>query len=146
MLEYKVIPAPRKPQRSKGAKTTTERFAVGLEATLNEMGAAGWSFVRAETLPVDERHGFMRKVVEEFHTVLVFCRPQVTQSAPEPAEHRRPVFFADKEPPASAAPSLGAATDTGPAVKTGVRAEKDAPEPDTKPDKPARKPPGKAKK
>jgi hypothetical protein len=142
MLEYKVIPAPRKPHRSKGAKSTTERFAVGLEETLNEMAADGWSFVRAETMPVDERQGMMRKLVEEFHTVLIFSRPQLRPSASEPAEQRRPVFYAEKAPAESAAPSLGAATDTGPDVKTSIRAEKDTPTAD----KPARKTPSKPKK
>jgi len=143
MLEYKVIPAPRNAQRKKGAKTATERFSVGLEETLNDMAADGWSFLRAETLPVDERQGVMRKVVEEFHTVLIFSRPHLRPAATEPAEQRRPVFYAEKDAAKSSAPSLGAATDPGPDVKTGARADKAAPDADA--EKPARKKSAKAK-
>ena len=137
MYEYKVIPAPRKAQRSKGAKGTTERFAIGLQATLNEMGASGWSFVRSETLPVDERHGLLRKVVEEFHTVLIFRRPLTNHAAAEEVSgQHRLKFFAEKAPAPSktSAPALGAANDAALIATPEIRAEK---EPE---DKPARKP------
>ena len=132
MFEYKVIPAPRKAQRTKGARGTTERFAVGLQGLMNEMGVDGWSYVRAETLPVDERHGVLRKAVEEFHTVLIFTRPlavrPVAESAPEP---RRPHFFAENAPAKGSGPTLGAATDsdaddTGGKVTPEIRAQKDS--------------------
>jgi hypothetical protein len=148
MYEYKVIPAPRKAQRSKGAKGTTERFAVGLQATLNEMGIGGWSFVRSETLPVDERHGLLRKVVEEFHTVLIFRRPLTPHTATEDtAAQHRPKFFAEKTPAEAAAPALGAATDAEVIATPEIRAEKEPEaEPEDKPAaKKAKKPAAKAK-
>ncbi len=152
MYEYKVIPAPRKAQRSKGAKGTTERFAIGLQAALNEMGASGWSFVRSETLPVDERHGLLRKVVEEFHTVLIFRRPLTNHAAAEEsAAQHRPKFFAEKAPAEASAPALGAATDAKVIATPQIRAEKEPKaEPEEKPAKEkaaskAKKPAAKAK-
>lgn len=145
MYEYKVIPAPRKALRSKGAKGTTERFAVGLQAALNEWGGAGWSYVRAETLPVDERHGLLRKTVEEFHTVLIFRRPLTphAENAAAP-EHHRPRFFAEKAPAEVKAPALGAATDTEVKATPEIRAEKEPAEETSA--KPAKKPAAKARK
>lgn len=143
MFEYKVIPAPRKAQRSKGAKGTTERFAIGLQAALNEVGASGWSYVRSETLPVDERHGLWRKAVEEFHTVLIFRRPLTPHAVAEeaPAQRNRPKFFAEKAPAEASAPALGAATDTEAKVTPEIRAEK---KPQAEPEeKPAAKTPKK---
>lgn len=132
MFEYKVIPAPRKPVRAKGAKGTTERFAVGLQGLMNELGAEGWSYLRAETLPVDERHGILRKPVEEFHTVLIFARPladrpQSAQPAADPIPApapRSPHLFAEKTPAKASAPALGAATDGGAKTTPEIRAEK----------------------
>jgi hypothetical protein len=146
MYEYKVIPAPRKAQRTKGAKGTTERFAIGLQATLNELGASGWSFVRSETLPVDERHGLLRKAVEEFHTVLIFRRPLTARAATEEASgQHRLKFFAEKAPaPAkTSAPALGAANDAEVIATPEIRAEKEPkaqPEEKEPEDKPATKP------
>jgi hypothetical protein len=131
MFEYKVIPAPRKAQRTKGARGTTERFAVGLQGLMNEMGADGWSYVRAETLPVDERHGVLRKAVEEFHTVLIFTRPLTARPVAESSsEPRRPHFFAETAPAKGSGPALGAATgsdadDTGGKATPEIRAQKE---------------------
>lgn len=148
MYEYKVIPAPRKAQRNKGAKGTAERFALGLQATLNEVGANGWSYVRSETLPVDERHGLLRKSVEEFHTVLIFRRPLTSHTATEeaPAQHR-PKFFAEKAPTEASAPALGSATGADERATPQIRAER---EPQAAPEgkpaaKKAKKPAAKAK-
>lgn len=51
--EYKVIPAPRRGEKARGAKTTEDRFALALTELLNAMAAEGWDYLRAETLPVD---------------------------------------------------------------------------------------------
>lgn len=108
MFEYKVIPAPRRGQRTKTAKGTSGRFAYAMEVTLNELATDGWEYVRAESLPADERHGMMRKKVEEYHNVLIFRR--ATNATEEPAVIQTPArpFFAAPAP-APVAPKLGPA-------------------------------------
>ena len=53
--EYTVIPAPARGEKTKGAKTGIERFAATLSDALNDMARDGWEYVRAETLPAEER-------------------------------------------------------------------------------------------
>jgi hypothetical protein len=71
--EYKVVPAPRTAIKEKGAKTTDARFAVTLTRLMNELGAEGWEYQRAESLPCDERRGLTGRVETTQH-VLVFRR------------------------------------------------------------------------
>lgn len=80
--EYRVVPAPRAAAKEKGAKTTDARFAVTLTRLMNELGAEGWEYQRAETLPCDERRGLTGRVETTQH-VLVFRRERdVAQPAP----------------------------------------------------------------
>ena len=55
--EFKVIPAPRRGEKARDAKTPEDRFALALTGVLNQMGREGWDYVRADTLPFDERSG-----------------------------------------------------------------------------------------
>lgn len=82
-FEYRVIPAPTRGQKVKGAKTADARFAHAIEAQLNEMAADGWQFHRAETLPSVERSG-LTSTTTTYRSVLVFQRP-VAGAAAEPA-------------------------------------------------------------
>lgn len=88
--EYRVVPAPRIAAKEKGAKTTDARFAATLTRLMNELGADGWEYQRAETLPCDERRGLTGKVETTQH-VLVFRREK------------------DAAAPALRAPAIGAA-------------------------------------
>lgn len=97
--EYKVIPAPRRGEKSREAKTTEDRFALALTTLMNQLGRDGWDYVRAETLPCDERSGFMGVKTTEQH-MLVFRRA-VGEEAGAPLAAPR---VAD-------APRLGPATD-----------------------------------
>ncbi len=90
--EYKVVPAPRKARKVKGAKTPEARFAYALQEVMNEHAALGWEFQRAETLPCDERQGLTSSQTV-FRDLLVFRRPRDAQRTeaqedvhPEPAE------------------------------------------------------------
>lgn len=90
-FEYKVVPAPSKGQKAKGVKTPEGRFALSVEAVLNEMGADGWEYLRAELLPSDERSGLTGTTVH-WRNVLVFRRPLATDSetkATAPAAERQ---------------------------------------------------------
>ncbi len=93
--EYTVIPAPNRGEKTKGARSGIERFAHALTGQINDMAAQGWEYVRAETLPCEERAGLTgRNTV--YHNVLVFRRamqdavqalPPVTarSATPQPA-------------------------------------------------------------
>ena len=71
-FEYKVVPAPRRGIRTKGAKGTAGKFAGAMESILNELAASGWEYVRAESLPVDERQGLSMRKTESYQNVLIF--------------------------------------------------------------------------
>lgn len=71
--EYSVIPAPDRGEKTRGAKTASDRFSVALTAALNEMAAEGWDYLRAETLPSEERSGLTGRTTV-YHNVLVFRR------------------------------------------------------------------------
>jgi len=71
--EYKAIPAPTRGTKAKGVKTTADRFALTLTDALNEQSADGWEFVRAETLPCEERSGLTSKTTS-FQHLLIFRR------------------------------------------------------------------------
>ncbi len=71
--EYKVIPSPAKGQKAPGVKTPEGRFALSVEAALNEMAAQGWEYQRAELLPSEERSGLTGSATH-WRTVLVFRR------------------------------------------------------------------------
>lgn len=72
-FEYKVVPAPTKGQKAKGVKTPEGRFALSVESLLNEMGAEGWEYLRAELLPSEERTGLTGSATN-WRNVLVFRR------------------------------------------------------------------------
>jgi hypothetical protein len=80
-FEYKVMPAPRRGTRVKGAKGPTGRFANAMETTLNKLAADGWEYIRAESLPADERHGITMRKVETYQNVMIFRRLADTANA-----------------------------------------------------------------
>ncbi len=71
--EYRVVPAPKRGIKVAGAKTTEDRFAQALQATMNAMGAEGWTFLRSDTLPCEERQGLTGKATT-YQTMLIFSR------------------------------------------------------------------------
>lgn len=110
--EYKAVPAPTSGTKAKGVKTPENRFALSLTNLLNEMSGEGWEYVRAETLPSEERKGLTgRETVE--HNILIFRRwtgPSPLQAMIE-GGHAAPealtAHFADDIPDA---PPLGPAS------------------------------------
>jgi hypothetical protein len=72
-FEYKVVPAPVRAEKVRGVKTVQDRFAATLAAVMNDLGRDGWEYLRADTLPVEERMGFTgRQTV--FQNMLIFRR------------------------------------------------------------------------
>lgn len=104
--EYKVVPAPRRGEKVKGAKTVEDRFAVALARVMNEQGAEGWEYLRADTLPCEERVGLTGKATH-FHHMLVFRRALAPGAAAQTAA-TTPVLVA--EAPAGTPPALPPAT------------------------------------
>ncbi|MEM8850153.1 MAG: DUF4177 domain-containing protein [Pseudomonadota bacterium] len=85
--EYRVVPAPRKGEKAKGVRSGEGRFALAMSRLFNRMGADGWEYVRADTLPAEERVGLTGKEVR-YHALLVFRRatapqPQIVQQVIE---------------------------------------------------------------
>lgn len=71
--EYKVVPAPQRGEKARGVKTAEARFALAIERLMNEMGEDGWEYVRAETLPSEERAG-LTGTATQWRNLLVFRR------------------------------------------------------------------------
>lgn len=94
--EYKVVPAPTKGVRAPGIKGNDARVAYALEQVMNEYGADGWEYIRADTLPFEERSRLTR-VETKYKNLLVFRRamdgsvrtwspaPVATVVVPQPA-------------------------------------------------------------
>ena len=99
-FEYKVVPSPRKGEKSREAKTVPDRFALTLTQLMNRMGLDGWEYLRADALPCDERVGLTGSKTT-FQSVLVFRR--VLDAAAGPLQ------LTAAEPPAVFVPTLGSA-------------------------------------
>jgi hypothetical protein len=72
-FEYKAMPAPHQGKKARGVKTTGDRFALSMTDALNEMAEEGWEYVRAETLPCDERKG-LTGTQTTYQNILIFRR------------------------------------------------------------------------
>ncbi len=117
-FEYKVVPAPRRGEKARSAKTTEDRFAYAVQSLMNAMAAEGWEYVRADTLPCDERSG-LTGTKTSFQNLLIFRRDLaldeempafVATDRLAPARVPDPVpRLGAAEAPAGVAPSLGSA-------------------------------------
>lgn len=107
--EFKVIPAPRRAEKLRGVKTTEDRFALSLTAVMNDLGREGWDYLRADTLPVDERVGFTGSKTT-YQNMLVFRRVLAEDAVDAPKLEQVIVpRLGPAEVPAGAAPALGPA-------------------------------------
>lgn len=107
--EYKVVPAPRRGEKARGARSTEDRFALALATLMNGLGRDGWEYLRADTLPVEERHGLTGRLSTSYQNMLIFRR--VLDQATEP----------EAEAPALAAPTgAGSPSDSGSARLASV--------------------------
>ncbi|SEW20194.1 hypothetical protein SAMN05444851_2088 [Aliiroseovarius sediminilitoris] len=81
-FEYEAIPAPRKGKKARGIKTSEDRFANAVTELLNDMAADGWEYLRADTLPSEERSGFTGRTTV-YQNILVFRRALVLDETVE---------------------------------------------------------------
>ena len=114
-FEYKVIPAPRRGEKARGVKTTEDRFAYALTQLMNQLGAEGWEYVRADALPCEERVG-LTGTKTTFQNVLVFRRPVGALAADDRPTTR--LLLSDPAP--AAGPRLGPAEAPMPASSPSV--------------------------
>lgn len=118
VYEYRVVPAPNRGEKARGVKTPPDRFAHALTSLLNDMARTGWEYLRADTLPSEERTGFTKRTTV-YHSVLVFRRSTLARAETETEAPRR-LLTADqpegKAPPLrieTEAPAKPAATGRG---------------------------------
>ncbi|WP_114964566.1 DUF4177 domain-containing protein [Alkalilacustris brevis] len=131
--EYRAVPAPSRPDKVKGLKNSEDRLARSLTELMNRMAAEGWQYLRADTLPCQERRGLFGRRETKHHTLLIFRRAAGTavqapagdlQAGADIAQVATPQGPAPRHaadagaPPLSRAPATGPATEpaTGPAV------------------------------
>ncbi len=129
-FEYKVVPAPNRGEKARGAKTPADRFAQALTSMMNDLGRDGWEFVRADTLPAEERSGLTRRTTV-YHSVMVFRRP-VSEVPVEEAPRK----LLTAEAPAGKAPPVRIAADPAPARPLDG-AQEDTPDSGSEPSKDA---------
>ncbi len=105
MMQYKVVPAPRRGLKGKGVRGSEGKFANALETVMNELAAEGWQYLRTDTLPAEEREGLMGRTTV-FQNMLVFQRPMAVE---QPTQQD---VTAAMVAPAVAAPAVMAAATT----------------------------------
>ncbi len=98
-FEYIVVPAPTKGLKAKGLRSPEARFAHALATAMNTLGKDGWDYVRADTLPAEERQG-LTKTRTVYHNMLVFRRPVAEDVVEMPAD---PVELEKATPPVAEA-------------------------------------------
>jgi len=72
-FEYKVVAAPKKTRSFKGVRRHEDQFAAVLAEAMNDLAGSGWEYLRAESLPCEEKTGLTSRV-ESYQSVLVFRR------------------------------------------------------------------------
>lgn len=108
-FEYKVVPAPVRGLKAPGVKSNEDRFALALETAMNEAASDGWEYIRADTLPCEQRDGLISKTTV-YQNMLVFRRTKPSSSAPKMKPQRQSTPAPSVNPPAPAvvAPAVAA--------------------------------------
>ncbi len=118
--EYKVVPAPAKGQKAKGVKSAEGRFALAIEQLLNDLGADGWEYQRADLLPSEERAGLTGSTTN-WRNVLIFRRAlevgHASEIVPVAAPPIAAPVAAEPETPEVRAPEVQAPEETTPEVR-----------------------------
>lgn len=103
--EYRVVAAPRKGKSGKGVKGGPAKFANAISGLMNEMAQDGWEYLRADTLPCEERQGLTSKTVK-YHSMLVFRRGLADEAEPD----EEPLALEHHEPEPEAEPEAAVET------------------------------------
>ncbi|MGF1660388.1 MAG: hypothetical protein ACFCUS_13255 [Rubrimonas sp.] len=78
---YKVVPAPRRAKKMRGAKTPAEALAMAFEAVMAEQAQAGWEYLRCDLAPMEVKSGLFGRATETHQALMVFRRPAQGQVA-----------------------------------------------------------------
>ncbi len=104
--EYKVVGAPEKPRRVRGAKSGSDRLAVAFEEVLREEAVDGWEYLRTDTLPITEKTSWFAHPREVRRAVMVFRRPvDAVWQRPAGEARQEPAQSPDQSPAQSPAQS-----------------------------------------
>lgn len=119
LYEYRVVPAPSRGEKARGVKTTADRFALTLTGVMNALGREGWEYLRADTLPCEERVGLTGSK-STFQHLLIFRRA-IAEAGVMPVAAPAPLELTAEKAvprlgPATAGEDAGAAPELGPAV------------------------------
>ncbi len=79
--EYRVEPAPDRPERRKGVKGAAARYAATLAQLMNELGRDGWTYHRSDTLTFQDRSGWLSRATTVTVQMLVFRRARAADAA-----------------------------------------------------------------
>ena len=116
-FEYKVVPSPQRGEKARGVKSAQDRFALAISNLMNALGREGWEYLRAETLPSEERTGFTGRTTV-YHSLLVFRRPVGAASSLPVAADPAAIPLLSTEASVAEAPRIVALPE-GPAPKLG---------------------------
>ena len=122
--EYKVIPAPNRGEKIRGLKTTGDRFAHSMTELMNDMARDGWEYLRADTLPCEERSGLTSRTTT-YQNLLTFRRiPAAVAAVEMPKALAAPAAAPTPAPqsPLVAAPGLTPAGQSSAAEPEPLRA------------------------
>jgi hypothetical protein len=107
--EYKVVPAPKQGLKARGVKGPEDRFAHAMSSLMNTLGAEGWEYLRAESLPNEERRGFTGRTTV-IQNVLIFRRALPVAAAAVPVFQK--ALAPVREPTVSLSASRAEPTET----------------------------------
>lgn len=129
-LEYKLIPAPARADKARGVKPGAARLALTVEAVMNDMAREGWSYLRSDLLPSEERQGLSTRKTTKYHTFLVFQRPVTEEAlAPEPPlTTTAPAPVMDAEPEPEPIPETGPEAEDTPLPEAEAASEQEKPQ------------------
>lgn len=88
-FEYKVVGAPEKGQRKRGARSRSDRVAAAFEERLQAEAVDGWEYLRTDLIPVEERSSLFGRREEVHRAVMVFRRA-LRRSVPVEPHARTP--------------------------------------------------------
>lgn len=121
--DYKAVAAPRRPGRFKGVAKGADSYARTVEELIAAEVSEGWEYYRAESLPSEEKSGWLSRRQTVIHSILIFrrARPEAGASLAEKAEAESGVLRLDPamredEAAEPAAPSAPAGPRLGPAT------------------------------
>lgn len=108
---YKTIAAPRRPKKARGVKGPDAQLAHALGELISAESAAGWEYLRTDSLPVEEGGSMFSRPTTTWRAVLVFRRASAgrAERAGPPKASPAPEFE-PRDPAATREPFMKVAT------------------------------------